>query len=140
MLQTSENIMASSFEPPFLRKLPFFMTNSYFHRLQLTVCLFFALLFFLTSMYIHNTILKRKRVFTTLHDVACSFLFMHKKTTASAMVFHLLLSICLSVHFFCCSFLYFLYRYTGMPIMTLRQMMIKTLASNTLLIDAHSCS
>ena len=56
------------------------------------------------------------------------------------MVFHLLLSICLSVHFFCCSFLYFLYRYTGMPIMTLRQMMIKTLASNTLLIDAHFCS
>ena len=34
---------------------------------------------------------------------------------------------------FCCSFLYFLYRYTGMPIMTLRQMMIKTMARTTLL-------
>ncbi len=101
-------------------------------------------------MYIHNIILKRKRVFTTLHDVACSFLFMHiKKTTASALVFHFLTIYLLlllfahifvfcvfryafSFHFFC-SFLYFLYRYTGMPIMTLRQMMIKTMVRTTLL-------
>ena len=102
-------------------------------------------------MYIHNIILKRKRVFTTLHDVACSFLFMHiKKTTASALVFHFLTIYLLlllfahifvfcvfryafSFHFFCCSFLYFLYRYNGMPIMTLRQMMIKTMVRTTLL-------
>ena len=79
LLQTSENLMSLLSNHPFCENFHFLCPNSYFHRLQLTVCIFIALLFFLTSMYIHNIILKRKRVFTTLHDVACSFLFMHKK-------------------------------------------------------------